>query len=125
MMLMLLLTELTHLDVKLVAEPDGLKVDAPAEVLTDKLRQAMIGHKAALLRFASWPYVETLDGLGMLTGNKQEQDLEFVAPERQEAWHYKIGVVGLHDGIERFYWPRMVSLAQPDARQPREREGLP
>jgi hypothetical protein len=66
----------------------------------------------------------TIDGLGILTGNKHEQDLEFVAPERQEAWHYKIGVVGLHDGIERFYWPRMILLAQPDATQTREHEGL-
>ena len=35
------------------------------------------------------------------------------------------GVVGLHDGIERFYWPRMILLAQPDATQTREHEGLP
>jgi hypothetical protein len=63
--------------------------------------------------------------LGILTGNKHEQDLEFVAPERQEAWHYKIGVVGLHDGIEQFHWPRMILLAQPDATQIREHEGLP
>ena len=125
MMLMLLLTELTHLDVKLVAEPDGLKVDAPAEVLTDELRQAMTEHKAALLRFALFPYVETIDDLGVLTGNRLEQDITFVAPERQEAWHYKIGVVSLHDGIERFYWPRMVAAAQPDATQTRERGGLP
>ena len=46
MMLMLLLTELTHLDVQLSAGPDGLHVQAPAGALADELRQAMAEHKA-------------------------------------------------------------------------------
>ena len=49
MMLMLLLTELTRLDVHLSAGPDGLHVQAPAGALTDELHQAMTEHKAALL----------------------------------------------------------------------------
>ena len=53
MMLMLLLTELTHLEVRLSAEPDGLKVDAPAGALTDELRRAMVEHKTALLRYVA------------------------------------------------------------------------
>jgi hypothetical protein len=92
-------------------------------VLSGELRQAMIEHKMALLRYAAYPFVETIDGWGTLTGNRREQDLTFVAPERQEAWRYQIGVIGWHDGIERFYWPRMVFLARPDASQMNEYEG--
>ena len=55
MMLMLLLAELTRLQVQLTVEPDGLKVDAPAGALSDELRQAMTEHKAALLRYAACP----------------------------------------------------------------------
>ena len=89
MMLMSLLTELTRLEVKLSADPDGLKVDAPAGALSEELRQAMMEHKAALLRFARFPYVQTIDGLGMLTGHTKEQDVSWVAPERQDALRYK------------------------------------
>jgi tubulysin polyketide synthase-like protein len=121
MMLMLLLTELTRLGVQLTIEPDGLKVDVPSWALTDELRQAMREHKAALLRFAACPYVETMDGLGTLSGNRTEQDLTLVAPPRQEAWRYKIGVVSLNDSKERFYWPRMVLLARPRDIQTTER----
>jgi hypothetical protein len=71
----------------------------------------MTQHKAALMRYASLPYV-IADDVGILTGNQQEQDITFVAPERQEAWRYKIGVMSLHDGVERFYWPRMVLQAR-------------
>ena len=56
MMLMLLLTEHTHLEVRLLAENDGLHIQAPAGALTDELRQAMMEHKAALLRYAACPY---------------------------------------------------------------------
>jgi hypothetical protein len=113
MMLMLLLTELARLEVHLSVASDRLHVQAPFGVLTDELRQAMTEHKAALLRYASLPYV-VADGVGILTGNRQEQDITFVAPERQEAWRYKIGVRSLCDGVERFYWPRMVLQARPD-----------
>src|SRR5690242_16166076 len=115
MILALLLSELTRLGVRLFTEQDGLRVQAPAGALTEDLRQAMMEHKAALLRFVASPYVETIDGLGTLTGNRQEQDITFVAPERKEGWRYKIGVVSLQDGVERFYWPRMVSHARPEA----------
>ena len=109
MMLMLLLTELTRLEVQLTVEPDGLKVDAPAGVLTDELRQAMAEHKAALLRYAAYPSVETIDGWGTLTGRRQEFSIiDLVAPERKERLRYKIGVRLLHDGIERFYLPGTV-----------------
>ncbi len=109
MMLMLLLSELTRLDVKLSAEPDGLKVDAPAGVLTDELRRAMAEHKAALLRYAAYPAVETIDGLGMLTGHRQQFSIiDCVAPERKERLRYTIGVRLLHHGIERFYLPGTV-----------------
>ena len=85
MMLMLLLTELTRLDAQLSTEPGGLKVDAPVGSLTDEVRKAMIEHKAALLRYAVYPYVETIDGLGILTGHRQEFGIiDFVASERQE-----------------------------------------
>ena len=59
-------------------------------------------------------YVETSDGIGYLTGNRREQDVTFVAPERKERLCYKIGVVLLHDGVERFYYPGMVSVVQPE-----------
>ena len=106
MMLMLLLTELTRLDVQLSAEHGGLKVDAPVGALTKELHEAMIDHKAALLRYAAYPYVETIDGLGMLTGHRQEFGIiDFVAPERKERLRYKIGVRLLQDEVERFYLP--------------------
>jgi len=44
-----LLTTLRHLGVTLAPDGDQLRVDAPAGVLTDELRQAMRTHKAALL----------------------------------------------------------------------------
>lgn len=111
MMLMVLFTELVRLDVRLFAEAEHVRVQVHAGTLTEDLRQAMTTYKADLLRFARCPYVETIDGLGRLTGHLQEQDLTFVSPQRQEAWCYKVGVASLSDGIERFYWPRMVSLA--------------
>lgn len=110
MMLMLLLSELARLQVHLSVASDGLHVQAPAGTLTDELRQAMTEHKADLMHYASLPYV-IADGVGILTGNRQEQDITYVAPERQEAWRYKIGVMSMHDGVERFYWPRMVLQA--------------
>jgi hypothetical protein len=109
MMLMLLLTELTRLDVQLIDEQGRLKIEAPAGALTDELRQAMTEHKAALLRFAAFPYVETMDGLGRLTGSRQEFSIiDLVAPERQERLRYTIGVKLLQDGVERFYLPGTV-----------------
>jgi hypothetical protein len=110
MMLMLLLSELARLQVHLSATSDGLHVQAPFGVLSDKLRQAMIEHKEALLCYAADPTVETIDGLGFLTGNRQEQDVTFVAEARKERLRYKMGVVLQHDGIERFYYPGMLSL---------------
>jgi hypothetical protein len=114
MMLMLLLTELVHLEVRLFVEAESLRVQAHAGDLTDELRQAMVAHKVDVLRFARSPSVDTTDGLGMLTGHTQKQDIFWVAPQRLESWRYKIGVLNLSDGVERFYWPRMVSLALPD-----------
>ncbi len=108
MMLTLLLTELTRLDVHLLAEFDGLHVKAPAGVLTDELRQAMQEHKAALLRYALYPYVETIDGLGTLTGARREQDAIFSRSRHWERLRYKIGVKLLLDGVERFYLPGTV-----------------
>ena len=105
MMLMLLLTELTRLGVQLSAEPDGLKVDAPAEALTDELRQAMAEHKGVLLRFAAFPYVETVDGRGELTGTRRELDPFYYGTRHGERLRYKIGVRLLSDGVERFYLP--------------------
>ena len=110
MMLMALLSELARLEVYLSVASDGLHVQAPSGVLTDELRQAMIEHKAALLRYAADPAVETIDGLGYLTGNRQEHDVTFTAPERKERLRYKVGVVLLQDGIERFYYPGMLSV---------------
>jgi hypothetical protein len=113
MMLMLLLTELARLEVHLSVASDGLHVQTPSAMLTDEVHQAMTEHKAALMRYASLPYV-VADCVGILTGNRQAQDITFVAPERQEAWRYKIGVMSLCDGVERFYWPRMVLQARPE-----------
>ena len=109
MMLMLLLTELTHLEMHLSVEADGLHVLAPAGVLTEELRQALTEHKAALLRYAAYPYVETIDGRGTLTGCRQEFSIiDLVAPQRKERLRYKVGVRLLHDGLERFYLPGTV-----------------
>jgi TubC N-terminal docking domain len=113
MMLMLLLSELTRLQVHLSVESDGLHVQAPARVLTDELRQAMTEHKTDLLRFARSPHVETIDGPGMLTGNRRNFNIiEFVVPERQERLRYTIGVRLLNDGLERFYLPGTLWLTE-------------
>src|SRR5437588_12487601 len=98
MMLMLLLTELKRLEVQLSVEADGLHVQVPAGALTDELRQAMTEHKAALLHFATYPSVETIDGLGALTGNRQERDITLTAPQRREQLRYRVGVRLLPDG---------------------------
>lgn len=111
MMLMLLLSELTRLQIHLSVASDGLHVQAPVGALSDELRLAMTEHKIALMRYASLPYV-IADDVGILTGNRQEQDITFVAPERKAAWRYKIGVRSLSDGVERFYWPRMLLQAR-------------
>jgi tubulysin polyketide synthase-like protein len=105
MMLMLLLTELTRLEAHLSSDTDGLHVQAPAGVLTDELRQAMIEHKAALLRYAASPYVETVDGRGTITGARRETDPFYYGTRHGERLRYKIGVRLLHDGVERFYLP--------------------
>ncbi len=112
MMLMLLLTELTRLDVQLSAGPDGLHVQAPAGALSDALRQAMSEHKAALLRYAAFPYVETVDGWGMLTGERRETDPFCYGTRHGERLRYKIGVRLLRDGIERLYLPGNVWEAE-------------
>jgi hypothetical protein len=112
MMLILLLTELTHLGVELTVEQAHLKVRAPAGALTADLRQAMQEQKAALMQFTAYPYVGTIDGLGTLTGNRQECDVSLTAPERQERLRYRVGVRRHCDGIEQFYYPGMVTLAR-------------
>ncbi len=69
-------------------------------------------------------YVETVDGLGYLTGNRQEQDVTFIASdERKKRLRYKIGVVILKDGIERFYYPQNTWEGQPGAIQAYEQLG--
>ena len=108
MMLMLLLTELTRLDVHLAVESDGLRVQAPTGVLTDELRQAMAEHKAALLRYAASPYVQTVDGRGTLTGARRETDPFCYGTRHRERLRYKIGVRLRHDGVERYYLPGTV-----------------
>lgn len=113
MMLMLLLSELTRLQIHLSVASNKLHVQAPVGALCDELRLAMAEHKPALIRYASLPYV-IADDVGILTGNRLEQDITFVAPERKAAWRYKIGVMSLSDGVERFYWPRMVLQARPE-----------
>src|SRR5215470_443088 len=113
MMLLLLLSELARLDVQLSVTSEGLHVQAPAGVLTDELRQAMAEHKADLLRFARTPCVETIDGVGLLTGNRRAFGIiEFVAPERQERLRYTIGVRLARDGLERFYLPGTLWLTE-------------
>jgi TubC N-terminal docking domain len=105
MMLMLLLTELTRLEVKLSVEPDGLHIQASAGALTEELRQAMTEHKAALLGYAACPYVETVDGPGMLTGARRETDPFCYGTRHGERLRFKIGVRLVQDGTERFYLP--------------------
>jgi hypothetical protein len=113
MMLMLLLSELVRLQVHLSVTSEGLHVQAPAGVLTDELRQAMAEHKADLHRFARSPCIETIDGLGMLTGNRRNFNIiEFVAPERQERLRYTIGVRLTRDGFEQFYLPGTLWIAE-------------
>lgn len=65
----------------------------------------MAEHKAALLRYAAYPYVETVDGRGVLTGARRETDPFCYGTRYGERLRYKIGVRLLQDGIERFYLP--------------------
>jgi hypothetical protein len=62
-------------------------------------------------------YVETVDGLGYLTGNQREQDVSFFSEDKRERLRYKIGVVILNDGVERFYYPQNTWEARPEAIQ--------
>ena len=112
MILMLLLTELTRLEVKLTAEPDGLHVQAPAGAVTEELHQAMAEHKTALLRYAVCPTVETIDGPGVLTGTRQETDPLCYGTRHGERLRYKVGVRLVQDGAERFYLPGTLRLAK-------------
>lgn len=114
MMLMLLLTKLIHLKVKVAIEHGHVKIQAPAGVLDESLRQAMRQQKKDVQRFAFCPYVVTIHGPGMLTGNAQECDVSFVAPERQERLRYRVGVQLLHNRVEQFYYPGMLLLARPE-----------
>ena len=57
--------------------------------------------------------VDSPDGLGYLTGNTREQDVTFMAPERQKWLHYKFGVRLLQDTVEHFYLPRTIWEVQP------------
>ena len=122
MMLMLLLTELTRLEVKLSAEPDGLHVQAPPGTLTEELRQAMAGHKAVLLCYAAYSYVETVDGPGILTGARRELDPLCYGTRHGERLRYKIGVRLLRDGMEHFYLPG--TLWVPKCREEQERDAV-
>jgi hypothetical protein len=71
-----------------------------------------------LLRYAADPFVETIDGVSSLTGNRKAQVVTFVAPERNERLRYKVGVALQQDGIERFYYPGMLSLRQSGGIKP-------
>jgi hypothetical protein len=113
MMLMLLLSELTRLQVQLSVTSRGLHVQAPKGVLTSELRLAMAERKADLLHFARSHRVETIDGAGVLTGNRRAFGIiEYVAPERQERLRYTIGVRLSRDGKEKFYLPGTLWLAE-------------
>ncbi len=72
-------------------------------------------------------YVETVDGLGYLTGDIREQDVTFLSEEKRERLRYKIGVVILKDGIERFYFPSTIWEVQEKEIQTHDpsHEGLP
>ncbi|MDQ2902986.1 MAG: phage/plasmid primase, P4 family, partial [Chloroflexota bacterium] len=62
-------------------------------------------------------YVETVDGLGYWSGNARECDVTFTAEEQKAALRWKIGVISLHDGRERFYYPRMMHDVSADVVQ--------
>jgi hypothetical protein len=61
--------------------------------------------------------VDTPDGLGYLTGNRQEQEVVFTTSEHKKWLRYKFGVRLLQDDVERFYLPRTVWEVQPRAIQ--------
>jgi len=87
---------------------------APTRWLQDDLpfirQNFLAGERGRVMR-----YVQTPDGLGSLIGNRQEQQLLSCMSEgMQEKLRYKIGVVILNDGMERFYSPRMLSDAPPE-----------
>ncbi len=86
--------------------PAALEVDADACIRNEAGIQEVYSH-----------YVETVDGLGYLTGNQQEQDVTFISEERKERLRYKIGIVMLKDGIERFYYPQNTWEARPEVIQ--------
>jgi len=59
-------------------------------------------------------YVQTVDGLGYLAGNQREQDVTIFSEEKKERLRYKIAVIILKDGIERFYYPQTIWEASPE-----------
>ena len=55
-----------------------------------------------------------VDGSGYQSGNTEEQDVTFVAPERQGRLRDKTGVVLLASGEERFYYSGTLLAPQPE-----------
>ena len=58
--------------------------------------------------------VETVDGLGYLTGHRKEQDGTFFPEEKKERLRYNSGVVILKERIERFYYPQTTREASSE-----------
>lgn len=70
--------------------------------------------------------VETPDGLGSLTGNRQVQSLpSCMSEEMKTKLRYTFGVTLLHDGVERFYWPGDMVDVQLEELSPDEQHELP
>jgi P4 family phage/plasmid primase-like protien len=101
-----------------LAHQQKIDVNAPVEGNNSIFQEATKGSLGVhSSRRQDLDYVETPDGLGYRTGGVQEQDVTFIVPERKERLSYKVGVVSLVDGIERFYYPSLVSAARPEAIQ--------
>ena len=89
-------------------------LDPPGEGDEEGLKGLQKPSKKPSITLQTLHLVETVDGLGYLSGNKREQDVTLVAPERQERLRYKVGVVLLLDGAERFYYPGTISDPRPE-----------
>ena len=84
-----LLSELRGLGVKLAAEEDRLTVDAPAGVVTEDLRAALVENQPSLLKLLAWEQrkLEEADRRGLVIRRSREPGYISLHDPTTGGWH--------------------------------------
>lgn len=84
-----LLTELRGLGVELAVEEDRLTIDAPGEVITEDLRQALAENKPRLLKLLTWERrkLEQADRRGLVIRRSREPGYISLHDPLTGEWH--------------------------------------